>query len=128
MEGIGEYGYFLIGEHNDADVNTCIFNELDRLRTEVQYLSAIQLYVQEYPPDRVKQFMQQKGLMPPERVERSFMFIQEWKYYIPSYMIGYTLVKNMVECYGEQCIRMLYNLCNPTILSNSFPLKREDFK
>lgn len=127
MEGIGEYAYFLVGEHHDANVNTYISNELDRLRTEVQYLAAIQLYVQEYPPDSVKQFMQQKGLMSQERVERSFRFIQEWKYYIPSYTIGFTLVKNIVERYNEEGIRTLYNPCNPTILTNLFPLKWRKF-
>lgn len=124
MEGIGEYAYFLVEEHHKANLNTYIYNELDRLRTEVQYLADIQLYVQKYSAEKVKQFMQKKGLMSPEEVERSFKFIQEWKYYVPSYAIGFTLVKNVVERYGEEGIRILYNPCNPTILSNLFQLKR----
>ncbi|MDO8524076.1 MAG: hypothetical protein Q7R99_00420 [bacterium] len=117
IEGIGEYAFSLINQ-GDIDVNTAIAFELDRLRTEVQYLGAMQFYVYQSSPAQVKQFMRQYGLMSPERAEKSFRFIQEWKYYVPCYFIGFKLVSDAIQQYGDKIIPSLYGLCNPTILAS----------
>ena len=126
-EGIAEYGYHLLNNQNKDDINLSIAIELDRLRTETQYLAAIQLYVREDPEDKVKQFMAEKGLMMQERLERSFRFLQEWKYYVPSYVLGFALVKSSIERYGIESMRMLYELCNVTILGLYAKIKGHHF-
>lgn len=115
-EGIAEYGYFFITE-KESDINTSIAIELDRLHTEAQYLGAIQFYIQKQQADEVKQFIERHGLVTLKRAERSFKFLQEWKYYVPCYFAGFKLIRDIIKQHGEKIIPRIYSICNPTILS-----------
>jgi len=105
-EGIGDYGrYFLDSPLMKNDRIAYLF---DRLKTEARHRLAYLMHKNKITINEASSKLTEFLGSNPDECFRALKFAQEWKYYFPSYFIGFHLVADLFKQYHKRALVCLY--------------------
>lgn len=116
QEGIGDSGYQFINIKIENE-NEKIQYLLDRLNVEIQYYVAYQIFQKSMSKQEALEYIFKNRFdLNINESKKTLSFVEQWKYYIPTYKYGKDIVTKYYKKHGEKILPILYTgACKTTI-------------